>query len=210
MTTPTLIPIAILLAALPLCGQTLPGRTAGPAPLEVTLAYSTVRADTVPGGCGCFWMEGGKAEFRVEFTRSLGFVGEIAGNHARGINSAHEDLGLVSYLFGPRFSWRVHRFTPFAQTLIGGVHGFDAIFPSPNKSTIAPEAFAMSAGGGLNIDLSHHIALRPFQADFLRPIYPTTAPTARTVCGLGQGSSSGFHHASSERVSHSTSSRECA
>lgn len=36
----------------------------------------------------------------------------------------------MSDLFGPRYSWRIQRFTPFLQGLVGGVHGFDAIFPN--------------------------------------------------------------------------------
>ena len=76
-----MIPIAILLAALPIPGQ-VPGRTSGTAPLEVTLAYSAMRFNTIPAGCGCSWMPGAKAEFRAAFSRHIGLVGEIAGQHA--------------------------------------------------------------------------------------------------------------------------------
>jgi hypothetical protein len=191
MKTFTLIPVAILLATLPIFGQATPGRDyrrmPGTAPLEVTLAYSAMRSNTLPGGCGCFWMEGGKAEFRAAFSRNIGFVGEIAGHHARDINTANEDLSLISYLFGPRFSWRVHRFTPFAQTLIGGVHAFDAVFPSASHSTFAPDAFEIAAGGGMNIDLSHHLALRPLQADFLMTDLPNTGSNRQNSLRLGAG-----------------------
>ena len=132
-------------------------------------------------------MQGGKAEFQAAFFKRIGLAGEIAGHHAHSINSAHEDLNLVSYFFGPRLSWRVRRFTPFAQDLIGGVHGFNAIFPSPNHSAVVPDAFAMRAGGGLIIALSRHLALRPFQADNLLTDLPNTAANGQNSLRLGAG-----------------------
>ena len=145
-----MIPIAILLAALPIPGQ-VPGRTSGTAPLEVTLAYSAMRFNTIPAGCGCSWMPGGKAEFRVAFSRHIGLVGEIAGQHAGAINSAHQDLSLVSYLFGPRLSWPVHRFTPFVQGLIGGVvreGGQEVICLEWAQGHVAREAYIQTTPGG--------------------------------------------------------------
>ena len=181
-----MIPIAILLAALPIPGQ-VPSRTSGTAPLEVTLAYSAMRFNTIPGGCGCSWMPGAKAELRAAFSRHIGLVGEIAGQHAGAINSAHQDLSLVSYLFGPRLSWPVHRFTPFVQGLMGGVHGFDATFPNPNNSTNGSDAFALAAGGGLNISLSRYLALRPLQADYFLTTLPNNAANRQNSFRLGAG-----------------------
>jgi outer membrane immunogenic protein len=187
MKTPALIPFAILLAALPLCGQAPLDRTSDPARMEVTLGYSALRSDAVPGGCACFWMQGGKAEFRAAFSHHVGLVGEIAGVHGNNINTAHGNISLVSYLFGPRLSWHVHRFTPFAQGLIGGVHGFDAIFPSPNNSSTVPDALAIAAGGGMNIDLSRHFAVRPVQADYFMTELPNTAANRQNSVRLGAG-----------------------
>jgi hypothetical protein len=91
-------------------------------------------------------MQGGKAEFSAAFTRGFSVIGELAAQHVNGINSANQDLGLVTYLFGPRFSYRKYRgFTLFGQALIGGVHGFDAYFPNPNGSAVTPDAFAMAS-----------------------------------------------------------------
>ena len=192
MKTTALIPAAILLAAIPLCGQAPPSRTPGPARLEVTLAYNALRSNTIPGGSVSIWLQGGKAEFQAEFSNNLGLVGEIAGYHAHDINSAHEDLSLVSYLVGPRLYWRVHRFTPFAQGLIGGVHGFDAIFPGRDNSTTAPDAFAMGAGGGVNIDLSRHLALRAFQADYFLTGLPNNSTNLQNSLRIGAGIVSRF------------------
>jgi len=77
-----------------------------------------------------------------------------------------------TYLFGPRLSFRKNdRFTPFAQVLFGGVHasavtlsgctdGNCNFLPAENK-------FAMTAGGGLDLKVHHHLAIRIIQAEYL-------------------------------------------
>ena len=155
----------------PMSGQAFPGAGTMPAPLEVTLAYNAVRSNGSTGACACFWM-----------------IGELAAQHVNGINSANQDLGLVTYLFGPRFSYRKYRgFTLFGQALIGGVHGFDAYFPNPNGSAVTPDAFAMAAGGGLNLGVSRHLAIRPVQMDYLRTQLPNDAGNRENSLRLGAG-----------------------
>jgi len=172
----------------PMSGQAFPGAGTMPAPLEVTLAYNAVRSNGSTGACACFWMQGGKAEFSAAFTRGFSVIGELAAQHVNGINSANQDLGLVTYLFGPRFSYRKYRgFTLFGQALIGGVHGFDAYFPNTNGSAVTPDAFAMAAGGGLNLGVSRHLAIRPVQMDYLRTQLPNDAGNRENSLRLGAG-----------------------
>jgi outer membrane immunogenic protein len=168
--------------------QSATGEKTSPPPLEVTLGYNAVRGSGSTGACACFWMQGGKAEFSAAFTRSFSVVGELVVEHVDNINSANEGLGLVSYLFGPRYSYRKYRrFTPFGQVLIGGVHGFDAYFPNQYGSTTVPNAFAMAAGGGLNIAVSHHLAIRPVQADYFRTQLPNDETNRENSLRLGAG-----------------------
>jgi opacity protein-like surface antigen len=167
---------AFVAMALPALPQSASAQTKDNTALEVTLAWSGDRTNAPPGGCACFWMEGGKAEASANFGKRFSIVSEIAGEHANNINSAHQSLGLVTYLFGPRYAWKFHgRFVPFAQFLVGGVHGFDALFPNPDGSTVTPDAFAFAAGGGLNINVSRHLAIRVLQADYLQTQLPNDA-----------------------------------
>ena len=91
----TLLAVTALLA---LSARAQIAQVAAPAPLEVTLAYGADRTDGVVGGCGCFWMAGGKAEANANLGRGLSAVAELAGSHVSNINSAHEgpDPGFVS------------------------------------------------------------------------------------------------------------------
>jgi len=62
------------------------------APLEVTLGYSATHTNGPPGGCGCFWMQGARADFSAPILSRLSIAGELSGAHVANINSVHEDL----------------------------------------------------------------------------------------------------------------------
>jgi len=181
--------VAILIAVtvcLAVCTRAQTSRIAPPVPLEVNLAYSADRTNGLAGGYGCFWMSGAKAEVNANFAYGWSVVAELAGEHASNINSAHEDLSLVSYLFGPRYSYRgARRLVPFAQFLVGGVHGFDALFPG--YSGAPPNAFAFATGGGLNAHLSRRFALRLVQADYFQTQLPNDANNRQDHLRLSGG-----------------------
>jgi hypothetical protein len=65
-------------------------------------------------------------------------------------------------LLGPRFSLKAGKVTPFVQTLFGGAH----MSASVNGISAGANSFAMSAGGGIDLQLAHHLALRP-QVDYI-------------------------------------------
>jgi outer membrane immunogenic protein len=156
--------------------QSVPGRSEKFAPVEVTLAYSADRTNGIVGGCGCFWMSGGKAEVSAIFYRGFSVITELAGQHSPNLTGSGKQLSMVSYLFGPRYTWRNRsRLKPFAQSLIGGAHGFDALFPSLRYIPLNPDAFAFAAGGGIDIHVSRHFGLRAVQADYLQTRFPNDA-----------------------------------
>jgi len=140
--------------------------------VEVGVDYNYVRSNVPAGGCGCFGLNGGSGWVAFKFSRSLGVVGEIASQTASNISSAGADLTLTSYLAGARYSWTRHtwtyagRFAPFAQALVGGAHAGGALAPGNSGLPGSANAFAMTAGGGLDIGLTRRIALRAFEADY--------------------------------------------
>jgi len=64
-----------------------------------------------------------------------------------------------TYMFGPTFTARTERVSPFVHALFGGAnaggHGLSA------------NAFAMAFGGGVDVSAGRHLALRVVQADWL-------------------------------------------
>jgi outer membrane immunogenic protein len=135
--------------------------------VEVGIDYNYVRSNAPAGGCGCFGLNGGSGWVAFKFSRSLGLVGEIAGQHASNISSTGADLTLTSFVAGPRYTWiRTGRFAPFAQALVGGAHAGGTLAPGSSGLPGSGNAFAMALGGGLDIEITRSIAVRAFEADY--------------------------------------------
>jgi hypothetical protein len=116
-----------------------------------------------------FNMHGGAGSFAYNFSKWLGLVGEF------GAYQGNRDLFPVTgttggaksdartYLFGPRLSLRkFDRFVPFGEFLVGGAHASSAIpFDGPQ------DAFALAAGGGVDINITKNFSWRFAQLDYL-------------------------------------------
>ncbi|MHB8215526.1 MAG: outer membrane beta-barrel protein [Candidatus Sulfotelmatobacter sp.] len=135
--------------------------------VDVGVDYNYVRTNAPAAGCGCFALNGGSAWLAFDFSPSIGIVAEIAGQHASNISSSGADLTLTSYLAGPRYTWaHARHFAPFAQLLLGGAHASGSLAPGSSALPGSANAFAMIAGGGLDISLTRRVSLRVFEADY--------------------------------------------
>jgi hypothetical protein len=97
---------------------------------------------------------------QVEYNpiKCLGLVADFGGYALarQGRNITHQ----VSYLFGPRLNLTSGRFTPFTQVLVGPVWAEDGITLGSVLAT------GMTAGGGLDVRISRHLAIRTAQAEY--------------------------------------------
>lgn len=170
-------------------GPSLSGQTpSGVAPLELAFAYSYVRANANPGQCGCFNMNGGNVEAGLHIYRDWSAVADFSGENAGSVNNGGRGLSLVSFTFGPRFSFSIHRrFAPFAQGLFGAAHGFNSYFPVTSGQTNTATAFAMIAGGGFDVRIARRIAIRPIEADYLLTRLPNGINGAQNNLRLSAG-----------------------
>src|ERR1700692_1401045 len=103
---------------------------------------------------------GGSGYFEYNLNRTLGLVGDFGGyaNTRTGINDK-----LLTYMFGPRFNWRHSRLTPYAQFLFGGGY----VWNNPAGVSTTQNAFATAAGGGLDYQLTNHMAIKPIQVEYV-------------------------------------------
>jgi opacity protein-like surface antigen len=103
---------------------------------------------------------GGSGYFEYNMTKTLGLVADFGGyaNTRVGI-----DDKLLTYLFGPRFNLRRGNWTPYAQFLFGGGY----VFNNHYGISQSQNAFATAAGGGLDYNLTKHIALKPIQVEYV-------------------------------------------
>jgi len=161
--------IVAAVSAVPASAQTHSVSSAKPG-TELALTYTYLHANAPPDACGCFSMNGGAAEFAYPVKRSFSAVAEAGAVTASNVNSSGLDLTLSSYLVGGRYSLRAARFTPYAQLLVGAAHASGSL--APGQFGLSSTAFAMAAGGGLDLNLHSHLALRVFQADYLLTLLP--------------------------------------
>ena len=161
------------------------------APLEISFDYSYARSNAAPGQCGCFNMIGGSSEVTIHAFRALSVVADLTGERATTIGpTAGDDLSLVVFTVGPRFSHRFSggKFTPFAQGLVGAAHGFDGLFPSSGGSLAgAANGLAVLAGGGLDLTINRHLAIRAIQADYLRTQLPNGQGNEQNLLRVSAG-----------------------
>ncbi len=117
---------------------------------EVSANYSYFRA----GGRGGVNLHGGSLSAAGNVNSWFGIAGDYGVYHFQ--PSFSGGLNIHTFTVGPRFSVRSgSRVTPFGQVLVGGFHGLDT------------NGFAMSAGGGLDVKVSEHVAIRAFQVEYM-------------------------------------------
>jgi outer membrane protein OmpA-like peptidoglycan-associated protein len=113
-----------------------------------------------------FSNHGATVSFAYNATRSLGLTAELGGyNFGRNLNPNSVNGSWTTYLFGPRLNLRrFDYFVPFVEFLVGGSRaGLEVTGdPSGNQS-----AFAMAAGGGVDVVLFKNLAWRFAQIDYL-------------------------------------------
>jgi outer membrane protein OmpA-like peptidoglycan-associated protein len=111
-----------------------------------------------------FGNHGGSGFFAFNASRYLGLAAEFNGySFSRDISGNTVKAGWETFLFGPRLNLRrFDYFVPFAEFLIGGAHAGPQLTGDQSQS-----AFALAAGGGVDIVFSKHVAWRFFQADYL-------------------------------------------
>ena len=170
--------------------------------METFLGYTFVRANSatdVPS----FNANGGGGQFAYNFNQWIGAVADVGAVHNGDIGGANIDSTLVNYLFGPRISMRFQKLRPYFQFLWGGVHAtsstavigilvptavtpagllLNPVEPVSARVVASQSAFAMTAGGGLDIRLSKHVMFRPIGLDF----YLTRLQNFRTMADNNQ------------------------
>jgi opacity protein-like surface antigen len=105
-----------------------------------------------------FNANGGGGQLAYNINNWLGVLGDVAGYWA---TNSRAQGAAIPYLFGPRINLRYRKMTPFAQVLLGGVVTSSGIQTSGWQNN-----FAMTAGGGFDIQVSEHVTIRPMQAEY--------------------------------------------
>jgi hypothetical protein len=121
-----------------------------------------------------FGSNGWIGSVNISATRWLGVVAEVSGLYAtptKTIAGIPVTVGMREhhYLFGPRFSLRRGRWTPFAHALFGMAHT-SLLIGGPGLSvpvSVVETTFATAVGGGVDVRAYRSVAVRLVQADWL-------------------------------------------
>src|SRR5262245_51505372 len=133
---------------------------------ETGFNYSLTRigpGDSVPA----FNTNGGSGYAAYNVNRVLGVVADLGAYHNG--KSANEDATMFTYLFGPRFNWRMSHVTPYVQALAGGARLWTTVNDTDTGLSMrsGQNAFSAAFGGGLDIALTNRLSVKPFQMEYL-------------------------------------------
>lgn len=103
-------------------------------------------------------------------TKRVGIVADFSGHYGEEL----EGTILVkkdahSALFGPRYSFRGKRFTPFVYALVGVTRFHQSATISGQRLSESDSGFSSALGGGLDVRVNDRVAIRAFQIDYFRP-----------------------------------------
>jgi outer membrane protein OmpA-like peptidoglycan-associated protein/opacity protein-like surface antigen len=107
-----------------------------------------------------------------DFNRWFGLTLDTSthwGSGEGGLQKRIDDAALSTLSIGPKITFRSHRFAPFVEALVGDHRLMPDAFHDIDK-------LGFLLGGGLDINLYEHVALRLFRADFVYSNYQYGPP----------------------------------
>ncbi len=161
--------------------------------VNLSLGYQFLHANAPPGNPQKFNLNGGYASLGIKYKYWLSFAGEFTGTHANNISALGQNLFLTTYTAGPRITFRRRYTVPFAQATFGAAHGSDSYFPTATSYTTSANTFALTAGGGLDLEFTHGLAIRAIQAQYLHTGFNNGVNTSQNQLMLGAGVVFKFH-----------------
>ncbi|HSW39369.1 MAG TPA: outer membrane beta-barrel protein [Acidobacteriota bacterium] len=123
--------------------------------VELFGGYSFMRCDTDDEDVSCN-LSGWNGAAAINGNRYVGAVVDFGGAYGDVDGS---DLSIHTIMVGPRITFRTGRATPFGQILMGNAR--DSV------EGVTTNRFAMSFGGGVDVNINDMIAIRPVQVEYL-------------------------------------------
>ena len=155
---------------------------------ESFLGFGLVRVNPNSGILPSFNSRGGEGQFVYNVNSYIGGVVDLGAVTTNEINHNKVDSTALNFMVGPRFKYHGEsRFQPFVEMLFGGAYwtastpynlpSLGAVVVPPNivvnpnlavsaRLAVSRAGFAMLAGGGVDIKINNHIALRPIGVDY--------------------------------------------
>ena len=154
----------------------------------VGVRYEATRANSPPGSCGCFFVQGGALDAALPLGHHWSAALEAAGGHANFVPGTARQLSTITLLAGPRYTFPLSvRSAIFTQAIFGAVRGFDADFRRSTDIADTATGFAYALGGAFEFRLSQNVLARPAQVDFIQTNLPNGADGRQRDLRFGVG-----------------------
>jgi hypothetical protein len=186
--------LLMMLATGAASAQATPSAAQG-APIDIAVTFDTLHTNHLTALN--FWMTGADVEIGARLYHGLGVAARVEGLHAGAASANGEPLSLVTAVFGPRYTMQMHsqRYAIFAEALAGESSGFNSLFSkgsgpvgSANAGTTSSaNALAVDVGGGIDVRLSHHFAIRAIRASYLYTQFPNSTTNVQNSLSLSSG-----------------------
>lgn len=159
--------------------------------IDASVNYSYLRANPGTSGFNGFNLNGGSASAAYNFRDWVSGVADFGGYHVGSADGVSVNNHVLTYMFGPRFTYRGYRrISPFGQVLFGAARTGSGVFATSNSHT----AFASSFGGGVDWNVRDRFSIRPLQFDYLLTHFPEfTAGNNQTQNNLRVSAGIVFH-----------------
>jgi hypothetical protein len=159
--------------------------------IDVFAGYSYLRSYPATPGVGGFNLNGGSASAAYNLRDWVSGVADFGGYNIGTANGVNVNNHVLTYMFGPRFTYRGYRkISPFGQVLFGAAREGSGVFANANSHT----ALATSFGGGVDWNVRDRFSIRPLQFDYILTHFPeATGGTNLTQNNLRVSAGIVFH-----------------
>ena len=104
--------------------------------------------------------------------KRFGIVADFSGHYgSERFGSVLVKQDAHSFLFGPRFSFRRKKVSPFVYALLGVTRFHESATISGQKLSQSDSGFSSAVGVGLDVKVKDRVAIRAFQVDYFRPTF---------------------------------------
>jgi outer membrane immunogenic protein len=156
--------------------------------IEAGANYNYTRTNAAPGQCGCISLQGGSGWVGLNVIPPFDLIAEVGSQYATNISPFAAGLTVTSYMGGIRYQRNTNaRLSPFIQAVAGGAHAGGSMAPGNSGIPGSSNAFAMAAGGGIDLRLSEHFAFRVIQADYYYTRFPNGVNDHQNNLRVGAG-----------------------
>jgi len=155
---------------------------------ELAVTYSAQMGNSIAGNQ--FWMPtGAGAELSMQFFRGFSGVVNVTGSHVDNINGSGVGLTLFTTTGGVRYTAQTddQALAIWGEALFGDSHGSNSLFPTSTGTTSSANSFATKVGGGWDLRLDKHLAVRPVEMFWVRTQFPNGGTNVQNNYQIGAG-----------------------